>query len=379
MSTSVAFVSTARAYGGGESALTQLLQHLSTEHRPMLLISPPNSTLEEQALSSGAELVIDPRLKPRTNARGLLNYLFITIRLNVWLLNILSNNRVEALVLNGPAALPWTFLTRILLRTRIAVWNHTVIESAAYCFFLKWFFWGHRMTCVSEAAATPVRSLLNRNRIQVIHNGVEIPPPERTAQRRTVNPSIQDPLRVLCAGRITFRKGIHILIEALGMISPEIRSRIQVTIAGKAWTPADETYERELRKRAESLGVADLLQWTGFIDLKQSLHHYEVLAFPSLYFEACPMIVLEAMAAGLVVVASKRGGTIELLDPSQTGILLQPDLANALSETLETYLKSGLPNIGMHAAAEVRKRFSSSEQIQRISRFFELTGSHPNS
>ncbi|MBN2580745.1 MAG: glycosyltransferase [Pirellulales bacterium] len=167
-------------------------------------------------------------------------------------------------------------------------------------------------------------------RITVVHNGVpplyEIPPRSK-------------PRGVWTLGAVALfrpRKGIEVLLEALGLL----RYRgygFHLRAVGQFETPA---YERKIRTQAEHLGLADCITWTGFTgDVLSELLEMDLFVLPSLYGEGLPMVVLEAMAAGVPVVAADVEGVPEAIRNRQDGLLVRPgdayDLAQAVAAVID--------------------------------------------
>ncbi len=99
------------------------------------------------------------------------------------------------------------------------------------------------------------------------------------------------------------------------------------------------SYETEIMKRVDSLQIGDLIEWTGFqTDVNQQLGKMDLFVLPSLYGEGLPMVVLEAMANGVPVVASRVEGIPEAVRDGQDGLIFEPgdpaDLANQLASLI---------------------------------------------
>ena len=75
----------------------------------------------------------------------------------------------------------------------------------------------------------------------------------------------------------------------------------------------------------EKLGVGDAIEWTGFTqNIAAELRVMDLFVLPSLFGEGLPMVVLEAMAAGLPVVASRVEGVPEAIRHREEGLLVEP-------------------------------------------------------
>jgi len=128
------------------------------------------------------------------------------------------------------------------------------------------------------------------------------------------------------------RKGIEVLIEALAAL----RSRnvdVPLRAVGAVETPE---YEREVKVLVERLGVGDVIEWTGFTqDVAVELRQMDLFVLPSLFGEGLPMVVLEAMAAGLPVVASRVEGVPEAIRHRVDGLLVEAASVSQLALAIE--------------------------------------------
>ncbi len=133
------------------------------------------------------------------------------------------------------------------------------------------------------------------------------------------------------------RKGIEVLIEALAAL----RSRnVDVTLraVGPFETPE---YEREVMALVQRLGVGDAITWTGFTeDIAEELRQIDLFVLPSLFGEGLPMVVLEAMAAGLPVVASRVEGVPEAIRHREEGLLVEPSSVSQLALAIEAIVNA---------------------------------------
>jgi glycosyltransferase involved in cell wall biosynthesis len=138
-----------------------------------------------------------------------------------------------------------------------------------------------------------------------------------------VNPEPDDTGTILCVGLICYRKNQNRFIEALDSLAGT--RRLRVVFLGEA--------RKENPYAAEFLKLLETRPWcehAGFVDragLKERLKKATMVALPSLE-DNCPMVVLEAAAAGVPVLAAKVGGVPDLIEEGKTGLFHDPlDLA----------------------------------------------------
>jgi glycosyltransferase involved in cell wall biosynthesis len=128
------------------------------------------------------------------------------------------------------------------------------------------------------------------------------------------------------------RKGVEILLEALAML----RSRgvdVQLRAVGPFETPE---YETEVRGLVDRLGIGQSITWTGFVgDVPAELRQMDLMVLPSLFGEGLPMVILEAMAAGVPVVASHVEGVPEAIIHRENGLLVEPASVSQLASAIE--------------------------------------------
>jgi glycosyltransferase involved in cell wall biosynthesis len=162
-------------------------------------------------------------------------------------------------------------------------------------------------------------------RIRQIPNGV----PAADRSRRHYQPGQELTLGMIALYRP--RKGIEVLLEAMSLVRAA-GHHVRLHAVGPFETPE---YERSVRARAEQLGVSQFITWAGFsTEVNAEFRRMQLFVLPSLYGEGMPMVVLEAMAAGLPVISTRVEGIPQVVRHGQDGLLAAPgdpvDLANAL-------------------------------------------------
>jgi glycosyltransferase involved in cell wall biosynthesis len=206
------------------------------------------------------------------------------------------------------------------------------------------------------------RLALAPERGQVVHNGVERPPLEdlpdpQTARARLGIPS--GPV-VGVVGRLEARKGHVFFLEAMARLK-ETRPGARGLIVG------DGVERSTLESRCRQLGLGDTVRIVGFWpDLSEALAALDVFVLPSL-MEGHPLAILEAMAAGLPVVATDVGGTAEAVDDGRSGLLVPAGDGAALADAIATLLDDpeGAARMGREARRALEERFSLDVTVRR--------------
>ena len=151
----------------------------------------------------------------------------------------------------------------------------------------------------------------DRHPVRVIANGVDT---EFFRPEVTSSVPLEQPLRILFAGRLQKQKNLTFLFEQLARLPA---GTFELHLVG------DGPEKRHLEDLAAHLGIEDAITWHGWVPRKALPALYrsaDCLVNPSLY-EGMPNIVLEAMACGLPVIASKVPGNDALVRDGETGFL----------------------------------------------------------
>jgi glycosyltransferase involved in cell wall biosynthesis len=165
----------------------------------------------------------------------------------------------------------------------------------------------------------------------------------------------QDEVVLLAAGRLEPSKGFDVLIKALS-IAGALPERIRLVIIGEG------SQRNSLRDLAGVCKVESRVLFTGALPDKdmQSLYGAaDLFVHPTLY-EGSSLVTLEAMRAGLPVIASKTGGLPDKVQPGLNGWLVEPGNARALAATLEEACRhrERWRQMGVESARIVRDRYT---------------------
>lgn len=206
-----------------------------------------------------------------------------------------------------------------------------------------------RYAVVSEELAEAVHrhERIPRERIEVIPNGVaDLPPADLariTALRAALVGGRPGPV-VGVAARLVWEKGLDVLLRAWAArrTPPALRSTLVV---------AGEGPERgRLERLVQDLGMADSVVLPGTIADVSSFYRMIDLFVLSSVSEGLPMALLEAMAAGLPIVATRVGGVPAALDHGAAGVLVNPSDHDELARAIDALLGGCGPYVGHQAA-----------------------------
>jgi glycosyltransferase involved in cell wall biosynthesis len=131
------------------------------------------------------------------------------------------------------------------------------------------------------------------------------------------------------------RKGLEVLLEALAKLNRDSWP-VRLRVIG-SFESAD--YESHARAEASRLGIEQLIEWRGFRqDVNAELDELDLLVLPSVLAEGMPMVVLEAMAAGVPPIGSRVAGIADVIEHGENGLLFAPGDAAALAGEIASIL-----------------------------------------
>jgi len=213
----------------------------------------------------------------------------------------------------------------------------------------------------------------DESNIVVIRNGVDLSrfdgPPQGDRLRHELGLAPDTPL-VTVVSRLTRQKGIEDFLEAAASLKPRYPDA-RFLIVGET-SPHDRPYLKELTDLAERLGVADRVVFTGLrSDVPTVLRSVTVAVMPSLN-EALSNVLLESMAAGAPVVATRVGGTPEALIDGETGLLVPPGNSGSLVTAIARLLadRELASRLGHSARRVVADRFSVDRMVRSTEQLY---------
>jgi glycosyltransferase involved in cell wall biosynthesis len=219
----------------------------------------------------------------------------------------------------------------------------------------------HRVTALSEIDLRQQLELrlAPASKYAVVRNGIDV---DRFAVR---SPRRFGDGPVLGAvGRFEAEKGHAVLLEALPLVR-RVRPDARLVLVGAGGR------EAALRERAGRADLDGAVVFAGERDAAELLGSFDVFVQPSLY-ESQGMALLEAMAAGVPVVASEVGGVPDAVRPGETGLLVRPSDPAALAAAVLRLLErpGEAAAIAERARARVRSDFSSARMAADYARLY---------
>jgi len=193
---------------------------------------------------------------------------------------------------------------------------------------------------------------INPERVETIYNGLDL-----AHYRDSEISSVKAGQRVVTTvGNIRRVKGHDLMIRAAGILAPRF-PEVTFSIAGGV---LDQDYFAKLESLVNDLGLAGRFQFVGAVsDLRKHLAAADIFVLPS-RSEGFSNAIIEAMAAGLAVIATDVGGNAEAVEDGVSGVIVPPEDPDALAEAIAELLADPVRTriMGSAGKAIAAKRFS---------------------
>ncbi len=165
------------------------------------------------------------------------------------------------------------------------------------------------------------------SKIAVIPQGLPMVSCNRTVILKKV---IQLPIKLVFVGRIQPQKGVHILIKAVQQFTKE---SITLDIFGRE---ENSPYYRDCVAESAKTNNISVKGFLNNVDVTETLSKYDMFCLPSLFSEMSPLVIQEAFASGLPVLASKVYGNMEQVQHGKNGLLFDFNSLESLTEQLNS-------------------------------------------
>lgn len=229
----------------------------------------------------------------------------------------------------------------------------------------------HHVVAVSGSVMEQLRFREAEPRATVVLDGLTDEELAAVTYEKSASGTIT-PLRVGIVGRLARWKGQHVFLDAAARIIAA-GYNAEFVIIGSALF-GEDAYEQSLRRQAETLGISPRVRFHGFTsDVASELGKLDLLVHASTSGEPFGQVILEGMAAGLPVIATRGGGVPEIISHGENGLLTRMGDAGDLAAALLTLLKDPpyAARLGCNGYRHVREHFRASRGAREILKVYE--------
>ncbi len=358
----VLFVNHTAKLGGGEIALGLLIRHLDSEvdHEVLLFEDGPLADLL-QPVTKVHTITLPAEIR---EARKDSLVSFATLRklggVPISILRVrgairrldvdfVHTNSLKADILGGIAArlagkrVIWHVRDRIapdylpgevvtVFRRLARIIPHAIIANSA---------------ATLESLHLPARERRNGLSGQVIHDGLDL------SMVPVVEPSQRPMLVVGLVGRLSPWKGQDVFLSAIHQIHEELPD-VRFEIIGSALF-GEEDYERHIRELSVQLELESCVQFCGFVtNIAERIAALDLVVHASTISEPFGQVIIEGMAAGKAVIATRGGGVSEIVEDGVSGLLVPMKDPTALAQAMLLLLRDPVRRAQLGAAARQR-------------------------
>lgn len=366
----IAILCSSSAWGGLELNVLRLARWLRAAGRDVLLIGKAETRLAEEAKKHGVDF---HAIRP-----GSRYFDYASVKS---MRDVAEAQGVGALIVNTNADLFRAVLTKILMHSRLklAYVQHMQIGHAKRDLYHTWLYkkldvWISPLPGLGRQVLQLTR--LRPDKLRVVPLGIELEnftPRRMNAQtaRHELNLP-QDAIIAGVIGRLDPQKNQAMLLRAAAQLIHE-GLPLKLLIVGANTLDNRSDYQRELEALCDELQITDAVHFRPFMqDPAGAFAALDMFVLTS-EKETYGMVTIEAMAAGLPVIATRSGGTPELVDDGQTGILFEPHSDDQLRAALRTLVKNAhlRRQYGNAGRKKAMARFSHRQQIAGMLRAIE--------
>lgn len=368
----VVYLTDKLAYGGTPLQIIELALHLDrARFRPYLIaLSQIEAAIRERLEQSNIQMeCLEQANWVRVNALPAAWKLYRSLRR-------LAPEIVHAFLTTGNVL---GAVLGTLARVPVIVSSHRDLGGFDGKWITRMNFWTDRHLATSVTAnslavreALAQRSNAPAETIRLLYNGIDLKKIETANRGLAKRQELGLPPNALAIGviaNIRVAKGHQYLLEAFNRIAPHVPQAC-LLICGFA---GDHDLMKTLQRLAAAGGAAGRVWFMNSRnDIPEMLHALDVVVSPSLS-EGFSNAILEAMAAGKPVIATRVGGSPEQIIDGVTGLLVPPQDAGAIAQALLTLLRSpGLRReMGTAAQRHVQENFSVAIMTRNHTRLYD--------
>jgi teichuronic acid biosynthesis glycosyltransferase TuaC len=226
------------------------------------------------------------------------------------------------------------------------------------------------LTVSKETMKYVLRLGADKAKTSVMYNGVDTHC-FRTAKKGASKEKLGLPKNrkiVFSVRRLVYKNGLDTLIESVALVTQD-NPDVLFVIAGKG--PSKKLIENHIKE----LGIEDNVKLTGFVPDELLPVYYnaaDYFVLPSASGEGLPLVLFEAMACGLPVIATAVGGTPEIVEHMKNGVLVPPMNPDAMAKSLSKLIEKEEIGrcIGEEAKKSIKNQFTWEENVRKLEKVY---------
>jgi len=202
-------------------------------------------------------------------------------------------------------------------------------------FFYRFVFKDANIILLSNKLYKDIEDFVPKSRVYICPNGIE----ESNVNFNHNLSSTEKPVKIIFLSNLIESKGVSILLNACAILQKKGISFECDFIGAEG-----DIQSNEFDEKVKQHGISSRVNYLGTKfgkDKQQALENADIFAFPTYYSNECfPLVILEAMSAGLAVISTFEGGIPDIVEEKITGFLVPQRKSEALAEKLEILIKN---------------------------------------
>lgn len=220
--------------------------------------------------------------------------------------------------------------------------------------------YSERIIAVSEFQKNIIVDIYDEfdEKISTVYNGID------TNKFNVADHEKKDKVKLVFVGNLIDVKAVDILIHAVNLLRTDIPVFLDIYGDGKNG--------KEYQDLVNKLDIADIIKFKGIVSndvLAEYLPKYSYLVLPS-HYETFGIVLIEAMACGIPVIATKVGAIPEIVTSDEVGILVEPNSPESLAEGIRKAIKKNWNRQKIREYAENFSIESTARKIEKI--YYEI-------
>jgi glycosyltransferase involved in cell wall biosynthesis len=364
----IGFLCPSTSWGGLEMNVFRLAKWMNRRGWKIILYLYPDSPLYEICLKNDMSVV---PIKSSSKFKDL----FLINRL----IRALKKDKIKHLILHSNRNFLLVVLAKIFSGKyfKFIYQQHMQLGVAKKDIFHNWLYssldtWITPLPSLAKSVTE--KTTIPPHKIKIIPQGIELKKftdflPDKISARKKLNLP-EDSFVVGVIGRLDPKKGQHVLIEAANILNLS-EQKIHYLIVGSASLNEDTGYEENLHQLTKQYNLTEFIHFHGHVEQPEiafaSLDIFTLTTFSETY----GMVTIEAMASKLPVIATNRGGTVDIIEHGSNGILVEPDNPQALADAI-LQLKNNpdrADTLATNARKDALEKYSHETQCQILEDF----------
>ena len=389
MASRILYLHTTSEIGGSDVSLVRLVERLDRQRFTPVVALPSDGPLVPRLEAAGARVTVVPALWKLTSRRGQLFLPAFALHYPTAVRSLTRLIRLEDIAivhtntihnLYGGAAARRAGVPHVW-HIREIVWQSPALRRLEIGLVRRW---STRIVVTSDAVAAMFDSPRGRPaQLVKVPNGIEtdrFSPGDGARVRRELAVEPDQPL-VATICRLDAWKGVDVFLEAAAVVARSHPTARFAVVGGPII--GQEAYAEALKRRASALGLDHCVRFTGWRYLPQEMpdvhRALDILVLASIEPEPFGLVLLEAMATGKPVIATRPGGPAEIVEDGITGCLVPPRDAPAMAAAVRRLLDhpDEARAMGNAGRRRVIEHFGVEQYVNGIEEIYdELLSSH---